>query len=291
MKITRLFFYFLLLIVFPAALINCKKSDDELPIDAAYMVSPEKDIQTIDTVRFTSTSTPDSRIVEYSWDFGDGTPTSNAKNPIHFFRQAGTYTVVLTVRGNRGDMDLFSRTFTVKRPPTGSLTLWRRAPVSVADITVDTFTSTDTIVWGTKPVGCQSKTHTFTLPEGTYTATARHRNTGATWSRQVNIVGGECMVLEYMFNINTRVSVTVNDTLGKPVPNASVLLYGSYTDLKLKRNPVTSVRATDVNGNALFQNMQPLTYWVAAEKSKAKNDSTAVKAEEGGLTEINTKIR
>src|SRR5262249_37626054 len=37
----------------------------------------------------------------YSWNFGDGA-TSTAANPTHFFSQAGTYTVTLSVRAQDG---------------------------------------------------------------------------------------------------------------------------------------------------------------------------------------------
>jgi hypothetical protein len=46
-------------------------------------------------VRFTDKST--GHISVWSWNFGDGTPRSNAKNPIHTFKKAGRYTVTLTI--------------------------------------------------------------------------------------------------------------------------------------------------------------------------------------------------
>ena len=48
-------------------------------------------------------------ITEYSWDFGDGT-TSTEENPVKTYTSAGTYTVTLTVTGLEGITDTFTRT-------------------------------------------------------------------------------------------------------------------------------------------------------------------------------------
>ncbi len=53
------------------------------------------------TVEFTDQSTPQSAIVSWQWQFGDGNG-SNAQNPTHIYSEAGTYTVTLTVRGDNG---------------------------------------------------------------------------------------------------------------------------------------------------------------------------------------------
>jgi PKD repeat protein len=51
------------------------------------------------TVNFTSTSLG---ATTYSWDFGDNTPVSNLKNPIHIYQNEGNYTVKLIVTSNCG---------------------------------------------------------------------------------------------------------------------------------------------------------------------------------------------
>ena len=52
---------------------------------------------------FTSTSSdPDGTIVDWSWDFGDGTPAGTGANPTHVYAASGTKAVTLTVTDNRG---------------------------------------------------------------------------------------------------------------------------------------------------------------------------------------------
>jgi PKD repeat protein len=51
-------------------------------------------------VQFTDSST--GTIDSWSWDFGDGSPTSSIQNPAHTYATAGSYTVSLTVTGPGG---------------------------------------------------------------------------------------------------------------------------------------------------------------------------------------------
>ncbi|MEW6227224.1 MAG: PKD domain-containing protein, partial [Bacillota bacterium] len=55
------------------------------------------------TVQFTDESTDvDGTIVAWSWNFGDGSPVSNAWNPVHVYAAGGTYNVTLTITDNDG---------------------------------------------------------------------------------------------------------------------------------------------------------------------------------------------
>jgi len=48
---------------------------------------------------------PDSEIISYTWDFGDGT-TGTGKNPSHVYTKPGVYSVILTVVDNTGKTNL-----------------------------------------------------------------------------------------------------------------------------------------------------------------------------------------
>lgn len=61
------------------------------------------------TVNFTDHS---KNANNWSWDFGDGSPLNNTKNPIHTFVNPGTYTVNLTARNENGT-DTETTTITV----------------------------------------------------------------------------------------------------------------------------------------------------------------------------------
>lgn len=62
-------------------------------------------------VHFTNTS---KDATYYSWDFGDGT-TSSEKNPIHKYSGKGVYKVVLTAKGN-GKTDTYTKNITIVAP-------------------------------------------------------------------------------------------------------------------------------------------------------------------------------
>ncbi|MFY9307411.1 MAG: PKD domain-containing protein, partial [Bacteroidia bacterium] len=57
-----------------------------------------------DSVHFINTSVTDSASLPvYTWNFGDGSPVNNEKNPVHYYTSPGTYTVQLVVKGGCSD--------------------------------------------------------------------------------------------------------------------------------------------------------------------------------------------
>ncbi|MGM0592396.1 MAG: PKD domain-containing protein [Halobacteriota archaeon] len=75
-----------------------------------------------ETVAFDgSNSTDDGTIVEYEWDFGDGTSATGA-TPNHTYATPGTYTATLTVTDDANDTDTDTLVVTVRdvTPPTAS---------------------------------------------------------------------------------------------------------------------------------------------------------------------------
>jgi PKD repeat protein len=87
--------------------------EENQPPQADFSFSPSSPT-TDDTVQFTDRSSdPDGEVVEWEWDFGDGS-TSTSRNPTHRYTRAGTYTVELTVTDDGGLTDTRSRTITVR---------------------------------------------------------------------------------------------------------------------------------------------------------------------------------
>ena len=66
---------------------------------------------TIDTttniIQFNSTSTSDTSIISWRYEFGDGTPVTLNKNPAHIYPQNGNYNVCLTVIDTNNCSDTF----------------------------------------------------------------------------------------------------------------------------------------------------------------------------------------
>jgi PKD repeat protein len=56
---------------------------------------------------------PDGQIVEYLWDFGDGSPTESGPTVIHVYGSPGQYTVKLTVTDDQGLSASAEKTLTV----------------------------------------------------------------------------------------------------------------------------------------------------------------------------------
>jgi PKD repeat protein len=69
---------------------------------SAYRASPRESIS------FTDMSTTGCQLIQWLWDFGDGT-TSSEQNPTHAYVKVGRYTVTLTVWDACGYSDTLSR--------------------------------------------------------------------------------------------------------------------------------------------------------------------------------------
>jgi PKD repeat protein len=65
-------------------------------------------------LNFTDNSTSDlNNIVDYSWDFGDGSPLANTQNPMYVYTVPGTYTAELTITDISGCTDVATVNITV----------------------------------------------------------------------------------------------------------------------------------------------------------------------------------
>jgi PKD repeat protein len=124
------------------------------------------------TMFFTDTSMAVPPIDARSWDFGDGS-TSTETNPLHDYAAAGTYTVTLTVTNTAGS-DMAANAVTVGVPAVAAFDY--APPRGVVPLTVY-FTNTSpagispTWAFGDGGVGAGDLvTHTYAV-SGTYTAT------------------------------------------------------------------------------------------------------------------------
>ncbi|HTX87710.1 MAG TPA: PKD domain-containing protein, partial [Bacteroidales bacterium] len=76
-----------------------------------------------DSTQFTDLSVaPNSQIVGWLWNFGDGTPPATIQNPKHAYQVAGTYNVTLTVTNLGGCKDSISQAVVARPTPTAAYT-------------------------------------------------------------------------------------------------------------------------------------------------------------------------
>lgn len=80
------------------------------PLSASPSASPNSGKPPL-TVNLTANVTGGTKPYIYDWDFGDGTASSVSQNPPHTYSEAGTYSVVFTVKDAKNKQ--FSKTLTV----------------------------------------------------------------------------------------------------------------------------------------------------------------------------------
>jgi PKD repeat protein len=99
-----------------------------VPPSAKFEVTPAVAVVG-EPVAFADGSTdPDSSIVKWEWDFGDG-GTSTAQNPTHTYAASGPYTMKLTVTDEHGNTDSAARTIKVTRAPMADFSVSPAKPV------------------------------------------------------------------------------------------------------------------------------------------------------------------
>ncbi|MBN2134712.1 MAG: right-handed parallel beta-helix repeat-containing protein [Acidobacteria bacterium] len=110
-------FVFVILVFF---LVNC--SDENRDPNASASANPLTGQAPLNvTFDGSGSSDPDGDTLSYSWDFGDGSSSSEV-SPAHTYNTAGTYNAVLTVTDGKGGEDQDSVTITVSGVvPTGNV--------------------------------------------------------------------------------------------------------------------------------------------------------------------------
>jgi PKD repeat protein len=149
------------------------------PLTATAGASPTSGSAPL-TVYFSGSASGGTMPFTYSWDFGDGTPTSSTQSPSHKYSSVGTYTATLTVHDNAGLTATSSKTISVTTPPPLSATISASPTSGVAPLTVNFSgsasggTSPYTYSWdfgdGTPTSSEHYPSHTYATP-GNYTAT------------------------------------------------------------------------------------------------------------------------
>ncbi|MBK7570514.1 MAG: PKD domain-containing protein [Bacteroidetes bacterium] len=104
---------------------------------ASYTFTPTGTINVGTTVTFTNTSTDLLPGVIYTWDFGDGTPTSSLQDPTHTFNTGGTFDVTLTVTNPGGCTTTYTQQISVFTCAVAALTV---ADACINSPTTVTFT-------------------------------------------------------------------------------------------------------------------------------------------------------
>lgn len=75
----------------------------------------------------------------------------------------------------------------------------------------------------------------------------------------------------------TKLEIIIRDDLGNLVENASVQLFKSQADYDKGEKPVTEVQKTDAKGKVVFKDLEPIEYYVNAEKGDKDNQGAGVK--------------
>ncbi len=88
------------------------------PPTANFTTTPEALAETNVGFNASSSSDPDGTVVQYSWDFGDGT-TGAGIAPSHIYTKAANYTVTLKAYDNNGALATLARKITVGAQPPG----------------------------------------------------------------------------------------------------------------------------------------------------------------------------
>ena len=79
---------------------------------ASVLVDPSTGMNPL-VAYFNGSASGGSAPYTYSWDFGDGSPSSSAQDPVHAYASSGSYTVTLTVADHAGNSVQTTTTVTV----------------------------------------------------------------------------------------------------------------------------------------------------------------------------------
>jgi len=76
--------------------------------------------------------------------------------------------------------------------------------------------------------------------------------------------------------LKTKLQITIRNDLGNLESGAKVILYKTQEDYDASKNPVGEAKLTDAKGKVTFDNLEPIAYFVNAEKDKKNNFGAGV---------------
>jgi len=166
---------------------SCHRVSGDPPV-AGFTYTSVSSVPLPVTVQFVNTSTtPAGVTATYTWDFGDGSPTSTVTNPTHSYVQAATYMVRLIQTPSTGIADTTTRDLILSyfTGPSGSSSRINSAMMIPSRIYTTTFINTSTgadgYLWKfgdgtTSTTDSVSFTHTFNAGTFHVNLTATNNN-------------------------------------------------------------------------------------------------------------------
>ncbi|WP_017222895.1 PKD domain-containing protein [Moritella dasanensis] len=223
----------LLLVMTLGALSGCMSDSDDTeelssPIITADFSTAKDDLK----VTFTNTSTStDSPIDSYQWDFGDDSAASFAINPVYTYTVADTYSVLLTVTTEDGGSTSITRDVSVAKIPGNPTADFTYSPDGLTvTFTDSSAVANDTIAnysWNFGDVA-PGNTSALASPSHTYSASGDYDVTLDITSE----LGNKTATVSYQ--------VTVTDNVIDPV-NPQADFSSVVTDLDVTFTDLTSV--------------------------------------------------
>jgi gliding motility-associated-like protein len=163
---------------------------------------------------------------QFTWDFGDGSPTSNQVSPTHLYPNPGTYTIRLVAidSGTCNIIDSTKRTITVYGNPTADFTAAPQPPTVNTPIAFTNLSSSDAIRFKWEfGDGDSLVTTSRTGVSHEYNATGKY-NVCLTAYNQANCPATICKDVSAL--ISPAVDVPNAFTPGKFGPNSTVYVRG-----------------------------------------------------------------
>jgi PKD repeat protein len=180
----------------------------------------------------------------YSWNFGDGSPISKVKNPVHTFPAAGTYSVKLVTVNSNGCSDSITKSVTLYSPPPNNAGPDMGVCVGKStNIGASGNTSQYSYTWSpTGGLGNPNSTTTSAAPviTTTYVRTATILNNGCISRDTVVVTVNPLPVVNV--GTTTRVCIGFGATIGAPPIANYSYLWAPSTALSSTTiaNPVTT---------------------------------------------------